>query len=280
MSRYVEEPGDAARGQRLLHTKGCLRCHASHESGAAIGPDLAALGDTDTPIAWAQAMWNHAPVMEETMRNAGVAWPNFEGREMNDLLAYLRDLAGGSTQETHLLPADPSRGETLFESKGCSACHAIEGPGERLGPEAGPRWKPGTSLIQFAGQMWNHAPGMNRMMQARGVLRPAFDGHEMADLIAFLDTLRCFEPPGSPDVGKRTFAERGCSHCHGPGAAGTLDGPTLRVPGRIFTSLTLASGLWVHGSKMYQRTQQLGLPWPTLSEDEVGDLVAFLSAPR
>jgi len=30
---------------------------------------------------------------------------------------------------------------------------------------------------------------------------------------------------------------------------------------------------------MYKRTRELGQPWPTLNEGDVGDVVAFLNAP-
>ena len=278
ISRYLDEPGDAARGQELLETKSCIRCHALRGRGGTVGPDLSAIGGMDTPIVWAQAMWNHAPAMEKRMKHLGLAWPKFEGTEMNDLLAHIRELTGGARRETQLLPASPDRGWKLFQSKACIACHLVGGLGGQGGPELGPRLKLSPTLVQFAGLMWNHSPEMWQAMQARSIPRPTFDDREMADLIAFLHTLHYFEPVGSLQAGERLFAERGCGHCHGSRAEGKLQGPALRRPGRIFTSLSLATGLWVHGPKIYQRTQQLGLRWP-LEENDVGDLVAFLSTP-
>jgi len=55
-------------------------------------------------------MWNHAPKMEAGMQQLGAAWPKFEDGEMNDLLAYVREVCGGPRQETALLPANPDRG--------------------------------------------------------------------------------------------------------------------------------------------------------------------------
>jgi hypothetical protein len=37
--------------------------------------------------------------------------------------------------------------------------------------------------------------------------------------------------------------------------------------------------LWRHGQQMHAQTRQLGLGWPTLAEDDVGDLLAFLNLP-
>lgn len=277
--RYLDEPGDADRGRQLFETKSCMRCHAIRGQGGKIGPDLAAIRGVDTPILWTQAMWNHAPAMEAGMQKLGLPWPKFENREMNDLLAYVRGVSGGVRREFQLLPANPDRGWRLFESKSCIVCHAVKGEGGRIGPELGARRQPPPTLVQFAGLMWNHSPEMWRAMKAKNIPRPTFEGREMADLIAFLSSLQYFEPGGSPLAGQNVFARRGCSRCHGAQAEGTVQAPALRGRGLTFSSIALAQALWGHGPKMYQLAQQLGIPWPTLAESDVGDLVVFLNSP-
>jgi cytochrome c2 len=80
LARYIDEPGDAIRGRRLFESKGCMQCHAVRGQGGKIGPDLAAISGIDTPIEWAQALWNHAPAMEKNMSQVGLAWPRaFDG---------------------------------------------------------------------------------------------------------------------------------------------------------------------------------------------------------
>jgi hypothetical protein len=37
-------------------------------------------------------MWNHAPIMEEKMRERLLPWPKLEGDEIVDLLEYLRSV--------------------------------------------------------------------------------------------------------------------------------------------------------------------------------------------
>lgn len=223
-ARYVDAPGDAVRGRQLFEAKGCIRCHAFYGVGGKIGPDLSTVG-ADTPIAWTQTMWNHVPEMEAEVGKLGLAWPRFQGGEMNDLLAYVREMSSGPRHEFELLPADPDRGWQLFQSKSCIVCHAVKGEGGHVGPELGPRHDFPPTIIQFAGLMWNHSPQMWREMQARRIPRPTFAGREMADLIAFLHSVHYFEPGGSPKVGELLFGRRGCSNCHGPRrrhAAGTL----------------------------------------------------------
>ena len=278
-ARYMDEPGDVYRGEQLFAAKGCIRCHAIHGRGGHGGPDLLALRGLETPIAWTQAMWNHAPTMESVMEQRGLAWPRFEGPDMNDLLAYIRSISAGRRREFELLPADPDRGWKLFQDKSCIACHSVKGEGGRIGPELGPRREYALTVVQFAGLMWNHSPEMWRQMKAQGIARPSFQDQEMADLIAFLHRLRYFEPGGSSQMGEVLFAKRGCARCHGPRSQGSPLGPALRGHREPFTSTGLAEALWRHGPKMYQRSRQLGLPWPTLEEGDVGDLVIFLNTP-
>ncbi len=278
MARYVDEPGDEGKGGRLFQTKGCIRCHAIRGSGGEIGPDLSGVEGVDTPIRWTQAMWNHAPAMEKDAARLGLPWPHFADREMNDLLAYIRSNVGGQRRETELLPASPDRGWKLFRSKSCIDCHAVRGKGGHIGPELGPDRQLPLTIVQFAGLMWNHSPQMWEALKTRSIPRPTFQGQEIADIMAFLSSLRYFEPAGSPHMGQTLFTERGCAHCHGVSAEGARGGPSLRGRRQATTSITLATALWEHGPKMYERTRQLGRPWPTLNEADIGDVVAFLNS--
>jgi mono/diheme cytochrome c family protein len=278
-ARYVDEPGDGERGHQLFKTKGCVACHALHGVGGKAGPDLSLVTGQYTPIAWTQAMWNHAPTMEAGMHQLGLPWPKFVGKEMNDLLAYIRENWGGPRREFEVLPADPDRGWKLFQSKSCIVCHSVKGEGGRLGPDLGPNRPLPASIVQFASLMWNHSPDMWRTMKAQGILRPGFEGQQMADLIAFLYSVRNSEPGGSSQLGMSLFASWGCSRCHGAHAEGTRQAPALRGRAETFNLVALAEALWRHGPKMYKKTQELGLPWPALAESEVGDLVVFLNTP-
>ncbi|MFQ5663301.1 MAG: c-type cytochrome [Terriglobia bacterium] len=278
-ARYMDEPGDAARGRRLFSQKRCIRCHAVGGEGGTVGPELRELGPVDSPIFWAEAMWNHAPAMETHMRQMKIAWPSFEGQEMNDLLAYIRQERAGPRWEFDLLPADPKRGWELFQKKDCISCHAVGGEGGTTGPDLGAGRPLPSTLTQVAARMWNHSPHMWKAMKAKGIERPRFEGQEMADLIAFLYSVRYFELAGSPLVGRELFTRRKCARCHGADAQGGEVGPKLRGRGKLMAQVTLARALWAHGPRMYQRSQELGLGWPTLKEADLGHLLAFLNTP-
>jgi cytochrome c2 len=275
---YEDEAGYVERGRELFEKKGCIRCHAVAGRGGDRGPDLATIQGVDTPIVWAETMWNHAPAMEASMQKIGMEWPEFQGNEMTDLLAYIREVCSAPRHENELLPADSGRGWKIFQSKGCIVCHAVRGRGGRIGPDLASHRQLPASLSQFAGAMWNHSPAMFRATQAQKMVRPAFKPGEMADLMAFLNSLAYFEPTGSPQLGESVFGQRGCPRCHGVEAEGTTSGPALRSRDRVFTSITLATALWHHGPEMYRKTQQLGLSWPTLAASDLGDLIAFLNS--
>ncbi len=279
LARYVDEPGNSHSGRRLFQSKGCIQCHAIRGDGGTIGPDLANISGVDTPIEWTQTLWNHAPEMEKNFPRTGMPWPRFDKSEMSDLLAYVREVSTSPRSEFRLLPANPARGWELFQSKSCIVCHAVQGTGGHVGPDLGAARQTPMTMVEFAGAMWNHSPQMFREMANKGVQRPTFSGQEMADLMAFFNSLRYFEPNGSVQAGRGVFASRGCSRCHGTNGEGTSLGPSLR--GQMVNSVTLATALWAHGPEMYRRTQSLGIAWPKLDENDLGDLFAFLnSAPE
>ena len=276
-ARYVGQAGDSERGRRVFEEKTCTACHSLRGAGGNVGPDLSHRAAVDSLVGWTQAMWNHAPAMERAMRQAGVEWPRFEEREMSDLLAYVRGSRNASETAGDLLPANPDRGKKIFAEKSCGACHSLQGETGRIGPDLQAGQKLPATVVQLAGAMWNHSPGMWRAMQSRGVKRPVFQDREMADLVAFLYSLHYAEPGGSPRVGEILFSARGCSACHGPGAMGTSEGPRLRARGQTFNSIVVAAALWRHGPAMYKHAQELGLAWPSLAETDVGDLISFLN---
>ena len=271
-ARCMDEAGDAGVGRRLYETKGCVRCHAAAPPSSAAGPgEPRALKGAASPVAWARAMWNHPPLTGLSGKP-----PTFEGREMNDLLAFTRG-ASVAGPDHLLLGADPDRGWKLFRERSCVTCHSVKDEAGRVGTKLGPNELPAT-IAELAGTLWNHSEAMSRAMQERGLVRPSFDSREMADLIAFLYSVRDTEPGGSPRLGEVLYDGRGCGGCHGARAEGSRRGPGLRGRGKRFTSISFAAALWRHGPHIYERARERGLSWPELSEGDVGDLITFLNS--
>lgn len=92
------------------------------------------------------------------------------------------------TQPRMRMPSmDPVRGRKLFVSKGCVACHAINGIG---GHDATPldahSMQPMMNPFQFAAKMWAMAPAMIAAQEEALGDQILFTGDELADIIAFV----------------------------------------------------------------------------------------------
>jgi len=272
-----DKPGDPAAGQKVFGAKGCVRCHAVRSLGATAAPDLARVAAPGDRRAWMHAMWNHAQSMVEPVTKELGAWPQFTGAEMNDLVAYVNAGPSYEIQEDGALRGNADHGWEVFQAK-CIQCHSVRGKGGKIGPELGPAHELPRTPAQFAAVLWNHAPAMVRHAREARLGVPTLQGDEITDVLRFLSSLRYFEPSGSPFIGERIFAERGCALCHGPAGLGTKEGPKVRAEGEAFTTVSLATAFWSHGAAMGARAEQLGIAWPTLKATDIGDLIAFLNA--
>ncbi|MFB3916613.1 MAG: c-type cytochrome [Terriglobales bacterium] len=280
MTGYVDEIGDPDKGEALFRSKKCLRCHAIRGIGGNRGPDLSTSEGVTTPMAWIQIMWNHGSEMETGLQQIGLAWPSFQEDELRDLYAYVRQVSKQPVHRIEMSSADPENGWKVFQRKGCMSCHSLNESSEgHIGPDLGPDADLPPTFFRFGELMLNHFPTMRRVMKSKGTPPPTFQGKEMADVVAFVYSLRYLEPGGSPHVGQSVFSWRGCSRCHGDRAEGTKYGPALRGRGQSFTAIRLATILWRHGAKMYQESQKLHQGWPELKPSDVGDLLAFLNFP-
>lgn len=272
--RSLDEPGDPERGWQLLFNKRCLECHAVEGEGGHAGPDLRDWASYRNPVSWIQAMWNHAPAMQALMQQRGVSWPEFQGSDVADLIAYIRTQATNPRRHVYLEPADPDLGRVLFTRKGCANCHRLRGPGGTGAPALGSGSLPRT-LGQFAGSMWNHSPAMWARMKAQNIPRPQFSNKEMADLISYLLAESYFEASGNLAQGRRVFEVKGCVSCHLTSGKGV--GPAL-TPWRGHVSPSaLATAMWNHGPVMLERMREKQLPWPYLRPQEMTDLMEYIN---
>jgi len=280
MTGYADEVGNAANGEALFRTKKCVRCHAVNGVGGKRGPDLVNSEGTATPIGWIQIMWNHASEMDEGLKQLGLSWPRFQEDELRDLYAYVRQVSKHPVRQVELSPAEPENGWKVFQRKGCIGCHSLNSASEgHIAQDLGPGADLPPTFFRFGELMLNHFPTMRRAMTSKGETPPSFQPGEMADVIAFVYSLRYLEPGGSQHVGESVFSWRGCSRCHGAQAEGTKNGPPLRGRGQSFTAVRMATVLWRHGAKMYQESRKVGQGWPELQPSDIGDLLAFMNSP-
>jgi cytochrome c len=99
-------------------------------------------------------------------------------------------------QDTPMMPGmqrlmmpemDPARGRKLFASKGCVACHAVNGVG---GHDATPldahTMQNVMNPFDLAAKMWSMAPAMIYAQEEALGEQILFTGDELADIIAFI----------------------------------------------------------------------------------------------
>jgi mono/diheme cytochrome c family protein len=171
---------------------------------------------------------------------------------------------------------NPEQGQKVFIEKKCGACHAINGVGPTIGPDlARPPEHPQT-ITQLAGIMWNHAPEMQEVAQARGITWPQFQESEMRDLIAFIYFLRMQDRPGNARRGEQLFNEKRCSTCHALAGRGSSIGPDLSKLQDYGSPILWVEVMWRHASQMEAKMRQMGLEWPRFRDNEMMDLITYI----
>lgn len=272
---YFDRPGDIAEGQNVFIQKGCMNCHQVAGIGTEIGPDLSFLKRYVSPIFLSQEMWNHGPDIRREMKDRGVKWPEFNGAEISDLLAFLRDASTDTTSERIFMrPGNPVRGKSLFQKKGCSTCHRVFGVGNEVGPDLRES-SFHMSVTSVAAVMWNHGPTIWDKMEEVGINFPQFSDNEMADLIAYLYFLRFFEKEPDKSRGEMLFSQKGCSNCHtfdDSPSAGTVS----LYAAHDYSRIDIAAKTWNHALEMSQMMTRKKIGWPRLNNGELNDLVEYI----
>lgn len=251
--RFFEHPGNAGRGKKVFESK-CADCHGATDRAALPITHWAAIADS---AELAERMWNHTPEMQKALAERNREWPLLSGQEMTDLLLFLRSLPDTrGTEFTFALPSG-SMGKQLLASKGCLQCHtgpkALEG---RLGSK---------TLTDMTATLWNHAPDM------RALIAPVSAG-ELREILAYVWQPAYYRPSGNAAAGSAAYAAK-CSSCHGnAGVARDLTKSTAQL-----NVVAIVYALWSHGPAMLRMLQTENKLWPTLSEAEVANVMAFLN---
>jgi mono/diheme cytochrome c family protein len=268
---------DPVEGSRLFVGKGCVTCHAVDGEGGKIGPDLGRISSGRTLLGMAAVMWNHSPRMTERIKEAKITRPKLTPEEMANLFAFLNYTGYLGA------PGDPKRGAELFRERSCVRCHAVGGTGGTVGPGLD-RFKRYISPIVLAAAMWNHGPKMRAVMEQAGITRPQLSGEDIAHLLAYIRATGRGGPesseyllPGNPEIGRQLFQQKRCATCHGAEGTGGV-GPDFRRRREDFQGgLTQVGALmWNHGPAIWQKMAEMNIPFPSLTDQEMANLVAFL----
>ena len=262
-------PGDIKEGWKVFTMKKCSTCHSIWGEGGKEGPDLGILPQSYVSQSQLAALlWNHWPEMWGKMTAKKISIQKIDKKEMADLFAFLYFIRYMDE------PGNPHNGKVLMEAKHCSKCHPAVKAGAKgdLG-----RWGMYINPILWAQMMWNHAPQMEQEMRKKGLSWGEFKGNEMVDLIAYIrslssETEKVYLSPGDLQSGKKLFSQKGCILCHSP--RGELDLSKKKDFPR--TLAQLAGMMWNHSPKMWKGIEEKRMERPTLSPQEMTDLVAYL----
>ena len=160
----IEGPG---AGDAVFQSAGCAKCHRTVDALT-----KEAQGKTLTEIA--AEMWNHAP------RMAAAGAPSTELAP-----GQMRDLIGSFWAAKFFEDAGrPAAGRRVFAGKNCAVCHNDPASGAPHLPAQGRDFS-GASMISA---LWRHGPRMLDLMKTKGIGWPRFNGAQMADLIAYLNS--------------------------------------------------------------------------------------------
>ena len=274
---YFDQPGNPAVGRQLFTEKKCIICHQVGGTGGVVGPNLDLLKQFASPIYVASAMWNHVPAMAKVMKEKGVERPTFTPQELRDLIAFLAPATGGPPEgPLYVLPGRPEIGRELFVEKKCVQCHSVGGVGGKVGPDLvglGVRRSP----VEFAATIWNKAPAMMVQMAKHGITVPKLRPEDMADLVAYLYSVRYFASGGSVPKGWVVASNKGCLHCHAvSGERGKPASDLTRTKG-LDSSAAVLAALWNH-TLVTPVVAGQRLEWPMLKADEMADLITLLES--
>jgi cytochrome c2 len=133
----AEPAGDAARGKTLFAESRCISCHTVEGKGNGSAPELGKIASRAT------RPWLIAFLRDPHAFNPQTPMPRygFSDVDVRDLVAYFEDELRDFEAPANILEPlrvnqrRAERGETLFKTAGCFACHGGVKEGERFGPD-------------------------------------------------------------------------------------------------------------------------------------------------
>jgi mono/diheme cytochrome c family protein len=177
-------PGRSDEGGRLFVQKRCVECHSIGGAADPAKPSLAERALSLSLTDFAAAMWNKAPAMQQAMRSRlGGAVPELRPQDMADIVGFLyaaRYFKQGG---------DPRKGVILATNKGCLNCHGLYGERGKVASDL----TAATVIDTPAGvlsALWNHSFIGDPRAERDRTPWPTFRGEEMADLVAYLRSLK------------------------------------------------------------------------------------------
>lgn len=176
----------------------------------------------------------------------------------------------------YFIPGDAKAGIQTFFEKGCAKCHAVMGEGGRSAPDLARAPVGHLSAAELVAAMWNHAPPIWEKMRLERVAPPKFSESEMANLFAFLYSVRSMDEPGDPERGRQLLSEKRCLNCHAVAGRGGRVGPDLKDWASYRNPVSWVQAMWNHAPAMQRLMADRGWAWPRFQDNDVADLIAYI----
>ena len=263
--------GVSSFGGQVWMEQRCFRCHPIVGDIQGIGSPVASWQAAPNSVDWVRQMWNHAGLMADEFNREEGVWPVITLQEFSDLMAYVENIDKLNPPEPVIGQDDLTQGQRLFREAYCEKCHTIgksENGRVNLAPSARDR-----TLTELAVEMWNHAPVMSSSPFTDQVDPPQLERGEMAAVLAYVSNEAQRDLGGDPVRGKRLFDVKKCSACHSTSG----EAPPLSNSEEPLSLIRLTASVWQHGPDMLEDTRLHGVAWPTLSPQDVADLLAHIN---
>ncbi len=274
--RYRGEEGNSFRGRKLLKSMNCTQCHTFGGQGGDIGPNISHKKEYLSPMALAEAMWNHGPQMAELFAEHGIEQPYFVKDDFVDISAGIKSFMSPTVFPPNSFElGDADRGKLLVHEKGCTNCHDDTGS-KNIGPGF-EDMNFNYTVLEFAGRLWNHGPKMWEAMQDNTIQIPIFESGELGDIITYIYKSKLEDKPGDAYHGKELVSQKKCLDCH------TLNGVgnnTARIDlaqiKELNSPVSLIAKMWSHAPAMDEKLIEKHMDWPELSARDLADLYSYL----
>jgi mono/diheme cytochrome c family protein len=195
---------------------------------------------------------------------------------MLDLIAFInRASPTPATGRVYVLPGRIAEGATAFAKKRCAQCHAPSAAAGTAAIDLTER-QANKSLVEFAATMWNKTPAMTDAMKTRGVEIPKLSPQTMADVVAYLYSVRYFADAGDPRNGVIVAQQKGCFQCHGLYGERGKPASDLAAAKGLGTPAGTLAALWNHSFIATRRAPASAATPTSFSGKEMADLVAYL----
>lgn len=274
--RFTGTKGSVFRGEKLLKSMNCLDCHKIAGKGGSVGPDLSEHEEYISPVSLIESMWNHGPEMRELFESNNIERKNFVRDDFVDLTAAIKSYQS----KTETVPpgafkmGDYESGKILINEKGCTNCH--NGKTDDAIAPAFSSMQFDFTVIEFAGRLWNHGPGMWDAMEKNNIEVPEFQRSELCDIVTYIYKSKLEDQPGNENNGYKLLVDKNCMKCH------SINGVGGHVAKRDFahfeglhSPVSLISKMWNHAPNIHEKMEEMKIDWPKLNSRDMADLYAY-----